>query len=147
MKKAEKEKLYNANKISKFIYFFFTLQNKGIPVNEIYEKDGVKFIKTDRFQEIMGQNNQEEGDGGDTMQPSQDKDEQFSFYSDDSFDLVAFKPELVRKSKFRNIRGVHIPELNFEGLPEYETTDDEDENEEDEEDSTVEANDPAEVEN
>ena len=54
VKKAEKEKLYNANKISKFIYFFFTLQNKGIPVNEIYEKDGVKFIKTDRFQEIMG---------------------------------------------------------------------------------------------
>ena len=25
MKKTEKEKLYNANKISKFIYFFFTL--------------------------------------------------------------------------------------------------------------------------
>jgi hypothetical protein len=48
-KKLEKEKIYNANKISKFIYFFFTLQNKGIPVNEIYEKDGVKFIKTDRF--------------------------------------------------------------------------------------------------
>ena len=54
LKKTEKEKLYNANKISKFIYFFFTLQNKGIPVNEIYEKEGVKFIKTDRFQEIMG---------------------------------------------------------------------------------------------
>lgn len=49
MKKAEKEKNYNANKISKFIYFFFTLQNKGIPVNEIYEREGVKFIKTDRF--------------------------------------------------------------------------------------------------
>ena len=49
LKKVEKEKAYNANKISKFIYFFFTLQNKGIPVNEIYEKDGVKFIKTDRF--------------------------------------------------------------------------------------------------
>ena len=26
LKKSEKEKLYNANKISKFIYFFFTLQ-------------------------------------------------------------------------------------------------------------------------
>ena len=49
VKKVEKEKSYNANKISKFIYFFFTLQNKGIPVNEIYQKDGVKFIKTDRF--------------------------------------------------------------------------------------------------
>ena len=49
LKKVEKDKVYNQNKISKFIYFFFTLQNKGIPVNEIYEKDGVKFIKTDRF--------------------------------------------------------------------------------------------------
>ena len=27
MKKIEKEKQYNKNKISKFIYFFFTLQN------------------------------------------------------------------------------------------------------------------------
>jgi len=53
----------------------------------------------------------------------------------------------VRKSKFRNIRGLQIPDLNFEGLPEYETTDEEDENEDDEDDSTVEANDPAEVEN
>ena len=49
LKKLTKEKMYNANKISKFIYFFFTLQNKGIPVNEIYENDGVKFIQTDRF--------------------------------------------------------------------------------------------------
>jgi len=37
--------------------------------------------------------------------------------------------------------------LDFEGLPEYETTDEEDENEEGEETSTVEANDPAEIEN
>ena len=58
LKKAEKEKSYNANKISKLIYFFFTLQNQGIPVNEIYERDGVKNIKTDRFQEIMGQDGQ-----------------------------------------------------------------------------------------
>jgi len=54
LKKVEKEKSYNANKISKFIYFFFTLQNKGIPVNEIYENDGVKQIQTHRFQEMMG---------------------------------------------------------------------------------------------
>jgi len=49
LRKTEKEKQYNANKISKFIYFFFTLQNRGIPVNEIYESDGVKALKTDRF--------------------------------------------------------------------------------------------------
>ena len=56
LKKVTKEKTYNANKMSKLIYFFYTLQNKGIPVNEIYEKDGVKFINTNRFEEIMGQN-------------------------------------------------------------------------------------------
>lgn len=79
MKKIEKEKSYNQNKISKFIYFFFTLQNQGIPVNEIYEKEGVKFIKTDRFHEIMNQN--EEND------PNNEKiTEEFSFYSDDSFE-------------------------------------------------------------
>lgn len=49
LKRALKQKDYNQNKISKFIYFFFTLQNKGIPVNDIYEQDGVKAIKTDRF--------------------------------------------------------------------------------------------------
>ena len=37
--------------------------------------------------------------------------------------------------------------MDFEGLPEYETTDEEDENEEGEETSTVGADDPAEVEN
>jgi hypothetical protein len=39
VKKMERERIQNQNKISKFIYFFFTLQNQGIPVNEIYEAD------------------------------------------------------------------------------------------------------------
>ena len=49
--------------------FFFTLQNKGIPVNEIYEQEGIKGIKTDRFDEVMkkiaeeNQGPQEEGEG------------------------------------------------------------------------------------
>ena len=37
------------------MFFFFTLQNKGIPVNEIYEQEGIKAIKTDRFDDIMNQ--------------------------------------------------------------------------------------------
>lgn len=124
LKKVEKEKTYNANKISKFIYFFFTLQNKGIPVNEIYEKDGVKFIKTERFQEIMGQNGAGDLDG------NQDENEggtQFSFYSDDSYEYVATHPELAKNSQFRNRHRVRIPQLCFEDLPEYETTDEEEE--------------------
>ena len=121
MKKIEKEKLYNANKISKFIYFFFTLQNKGIPVNEIYEKDGVKFIKTDRFQEIMGQN------AGMESAPEEKDDSGFSFYSDDSFEYCPVDQEIYRQSKFKNKFNVIIPSLDFEDLPEYETTDDEEE--------------------
>ena len=35
------------------MFFFFTLQNKGVPVNEIYESEGIKAIRTDRFDEIM----------------------------------------------------------------------------------------------
>jgi hypothetical protein len=100
-KKLEKEKTYNANKISKFIYFFFTLQNKGIPVNEIYEKDGVKFIKTDRFQEIMGQNGG--GEMGGEPGEANDKDSQYSFYSDDSFEYVVVHTDVARASRFKNI--------------------------------------------
>ena len=139
MKKIQKEKTYNANKISKFIYFFFTLQNKGIPVNEIYENDGVKFIQTDRFEEIMGQSNGNKDDatgGADKdknkgIGATEDKSDQLSFYSDDSYEYVPFKEEIFERSKFKNINNVTIPPLDFEDLPDYETTD-EDEQEGDE---------------
>ena len=140
MKKIQKEKTYNANKISKFIYFFFTLQNKGIPVNEIYENDGVKFIQTDRFEEIMGQSNGNKDDatgGADKdknkgIGATEDKSDQLSFYSDDSYEYVPFKEEIFERSKFKNINNVTIPPLDFEDLPDYETTDeDEEEGDED----------------
>jgi hypothetical protein len=130
MKKLEREKTYNANKISKFIYFFFTLQNKGIPVNEIYEKDGVKFIKTERFQEIMGQNAAGEMDGNkdgnkDGNNEDNDQDSLLSFYSDDSYEYVKCDQEVAALSRFKNKHRVRISNLNFEELPEYETTDEE----------------------
>ena len=37
LKKAEKKIEYHKNKENKFLFFLFSLQNKGIPVNEIYE--------------------------------------------------------------------------------------------------------------
>jgi hypothetical protein len=70
-------------------------------------------------------------DEGDQTQQNQDKDDQLSFYSDDSFEYVPVSPELAARSKFHNVNGLRIPELDFEGLPEYETTDEEDEDEED----------------
>jgi hypothetical protein len=45
---------YHKNKENKFLFFLFSLQNQGIPVNEIYEKEGIKDIPTSRFGEIMG---------------------------------------------------------------------------------------------
>ena len=44
------------------MFFFFTLQNKGVPVNEIYEQEGIKAIRTDRFDEIMAQIARENGE-------------------------------------------------------------------------------------
>ena len=124
LKKVSKEKTYNANKISKFIYFFFTLQNKGIPVNSIYEKDGVKFIKTDRFQEIMG--NQPTNSGMEEQKAPQEDD--FSFDSTDSYEYCNFDTAVMIQTRFKNRHRVKISQLNFENLPEYETTDeDEDE--------------------
>lgn len=48
---------YHKNKENKFLFFLFTLQNKGIPVNDIYESEGIKDIPTSRFAEILGEEN------------------------------------------------------------------------------------------
>jgi hypothetical protein len=45
---------------------------------------------------------------------------------------VPFSPELVLLSKFKNINNIQLSSLDFEGLPEYETTDEEEEGEEQE---------------
>ena len=60
-RKDKKEKLMK-QKINKLMFFFFTLQNKGVPVNDIYEQEGIKAIRTDRFDEIMAQIARENGD-------------------------------------------------------------------------------------
>ncbi len=77
---------YHKNKESKYLYLLFTLQNKGFPVNEIYESE-VKEIPTSRFAEVQGLKE----DGGETAQDSI----MFSFYSDDSFEPI--EPKLLAK--------------------------------------------------
>lgn len=37
LRKKEKQERFMKQKINKLMFFFFTLQNKGVPVNEIYE--------------------------------------------------------------------------------------------------------------
>ena len=55
LSKMEKRIHYHKNKENKFLFFLFTLQNKGIPVNELYEKEGIKDIATSRFADIMAE--------------------------------------------------------------------------------------------
>ena len=55
LSKMEKRIAYHKNKENKFLFFLFTLQNKGIPVNELYEKEGIKDIATSRFADIMAE--------------------------------------------------------------------------------------------
>ena len=94
-------------KINKLMFFFFTLQNKGVPVNEIYEQEGIKAIRTDRFDEIMAQIAKENGGGGD-QQPAVDgekrateggeEEEEFSFYTEDSYELLNKNPDIRMQS-------------------------------------------------
>jgi cell division septum initiation protein DivIVA len=55
LSKMDKRIAYHKNKENKFLFFLFTLQNKGIPVNELYEKEGIKDIATSRFADIMAE--------------------------------------------------------------------------------------------
>ena len=102
------------------LFFFFTLQNKGIPVNDLYESEGIKAIRTDRFDEIMGQIASENGE---PPQLDADEDDQYSFYSEDSYSLIVHGPDPAKVRK----RPQLIPPLDFTNLPSYETTSEEDE--------------------
>jgi hypothetical protein len=108
------------------LFFFFTLQNKGVPVNEMYESEGIKAIRTDRFDEIMGQIAQE--NNAELPIYEEEEPEQYSFYSDDSYSLIVKEPD---PAKIRKRPGT-IPPLDFENLPSYETTSEEDEEQQEE---------------
>ena len=56
-----------------------------------------------------------------------------SFYSDDSFEYCPINVSLIEKSRFKNINNIKLRPLDFEGLPEYETTDEEEEEGQEEE--------------
>ena len=75
------------------MFFFFTLQNKGVPVNEIYEQEGIKAIRTDRFDEIMAKIAEE--NGGKTAHNQEygnQSDDDYSFYSEDSYEYLPRNP-------------------------------------------------------
>lgn len=87
-------------------------------MNELYEKEGIKDIATNRFADIMAEDQQ--------MQANNQSSLMFSFYSDDSFEPINCGPDqctLRKKPPF-------VPPLNLDNLPEYETSSEEEEAEE-----------------
>lgn len=112
VKRLQKKIEYHKNKENKFLFFLFSLQNQGIPVNEIYEKEGIKDIPTSRFAEILAE---------DPNQMNNQSSILFSFYSDDSYELIDDGPDPAKIKKRPNF----IPSLNLNNLPEYESSSDE----------------------
>lgn len=103
----------------KVMYLIYVLQNRGYPVNQVFEQE-VKHIPTLRFQEFLDKN----PDITDNM-PSpatmNDSQNHYSFHSDDSYSLLCTGPNITKK------RPSIVPPLNLYGLPEYESSSDEDE--------------------
>lgn len=75
----EKKKKKYKNKFFKSAYFLCVLQNQGVNISDIYTKQGMNFLKTERFDEILIENN--------LIQQVSDSsfENDLSFYSDDSY--------------------------------------------------------------
>ena len=105
----------------KIMYLVHLLQNKGYPVQNIYEKE-LKQVPTMRIQEFLEEKereHQEQEFGG----PELDEKYYFSFHTDDSFEPIDDGPML------RPIKPDFVPMLDLNGLPEYETTSSDEEEE------------------
>lgn len=120
LSKMEKKIQYHKNKENKFLFFLFTLQNKGVPVNELYEKEGIKDIPTARFADIMAEDQNNMANNQSSLM--------FSFYSDDSFEPINCGPDMCTLRK----KPMIVPALDLENLPEYETSSEEEDAAEDE---------------
>ena len=99
------------------MYLVHLLQNKGYPVQNIYEKE-LKNINTMRIQEFLDEKEKEHYEqemGG----PELDEKYYFSFHTDDSFEAIDDGPML------KPVRPDFVPPLDLEGLPGYETSSEE----------------------
>lgn len=103
------------------MYLVYILQNKGFPVNEIFDTE-VKSIPTMRFQEFLDSNPEIEEQMHGEEPDKEDIKNLFSFRSDDSYERLTTGPILVKK------RPNFVPKLNLVGLPEYESSSDEEDN-------------------
>lgn len=101
----------------KIMYLIHLLQGKGYPVTQIFEEQ-VKPINTMRFDEFLIEKEREQ-----QIEDEENAKIQVSFYSSDSFELLVDGP-IILPTKPKE-----IPNLNLNGLPEYETSSDEEEEE------------------
>ncbi len=104
----------------KVMYLIYVLQNRGYPVNQVFEQE-VKHIPTTRFQEFLDKN-PDIMDGMPSpgaINEKKDSKNHYSFHSDDSYDLLCTGPNIIKK------RPSNVPPLNLYGLPEYESSSDE----------------------
>ena len=114
----EEEINYLKLREKKIVYLIHLLQNKGYPVQNIYEKE-LKNVNTMRIQEFIDQKEKEhyeQENGG----PELDEKYYFSFHTDDSFEPICDGPMM------KPIKPDCVPILNLDDLPEYETSSEED---------------------
>lgn len=109
----QEEVTYLKLREKKIMYLVHVMQGKGYPVTQIFEQQ-VKPIDTMRFEEFLIQKEKEQ-----LLEDELNAQVDFSFYSDDSFELLVTGPQM------RPRKPSCIPVLNLEGLPEYETSSDE----------------------
>jgi len=69
------------------------------------------------------------GQNGTDMEGAEEKEEEceFSMYSDDSYEYVRNDLSVRKWSTFNNYQRLFIPKLDFNELPDYETTEEDEE--------------------
>ena len=125
--KTQKRLNHAKNKESKLLCLVYNLQSKGIPVNEIYTAE-VKDIPTHRFGELANEEKRKREEEG-LADESQDSSILYDFYSDDSFEYIPPGHDFKKTDGRSFKKPAFVPKLNFEELPAYETSSDEEEEE------------------
>ncbi len=97
----------------KIMYLVHLLQQKGYPVTQIFESQ-IKQVPTLRFDEFLTQKEQEQA-----REDELNRCVDISFHPDDSY------VDLVSQRQMRPVKPACIPVLDFTGLPDYVTSEDE----------------------
>ena len=120
LKKQLKKEKFLSQKINKLMYFFFKLENKGVPIYKMYQMEGLEKIYTDRFDEIMDLFAKNQPKAKHLPSNEQDKNSQTaSFLTEDSYENLQINPDIYMKDQKRPFS---VPKLSLQELPSYVTT-------------------------